>query len=450
MSSNFRDVDRDTLYLLPPSLQEWLPEGHLARFVVEMVEELDLRELEEGYRGSGKAAYHPTVLLSMLFYGYATGVFSSRRLEQASYDSVAFRFITGNTHPDHDTIAHFRKRFVKEVEGMFVQLLVLAKETGVLKLGHVSLDGTKVKANASKHKAMSWGYANGLEAQLQEEVRALLKKAAEADAEEEGQVDIPAELVRREDRLAMIGRAKARIEQRAKERFAVEQAEYEEKVKRRQEKAEKSGKKPGGRHPRAPAAGPQDKDQVNFTDEESRIMPSTEGFVQGYNAQAAVDIDSHLIVENHLTQQTNDKQQIKPAVAGLKKTQGQLGKPAGLLADAGYFSGDNVDFCEGEEITPYISDHREPHHVPLAERQPPPASDTQPADAVTAMAHRLRTPEGRALYARRKSTVETVFGIVKEVMGFRRFHLRGFQAAQGEWNLVCMAWNLKRMHALSG
>ena len=188
MSSNFRDVDRDTLYLLPPSLQEWLPEGHLARFVVEMVEELDLRELEEGYRGSGKAAYHPSVLLSMLFYGYATGVFSSRRLEQASYDSVAFRFITGNTHPDHDTIAHFRKRFVKEVEGMFVQLLVLAKETGVLKLGHVSLDGTKVKANASKHKAMSWGYANRLEAQLQEEVRALLKKAAEADAEEEGQV----------------------------------------------------------------------------------------------------------------------------------------------------------------------------------------------------------------------------------------------------------------------
>ena len=178
-------------------------------------------------------------------------------------------------------------------------------------------------------------------------------------------MDIPAELVRREDRLAMIGRAKARIEQRAKERFAVEQAEYEEKVKRRQEKAEKSGKKPGGRHPRAPAAGPQDKDQVNFTDEESRIMPSTEGFVQGYNAQAAVDIDSHLIVENHLTQQTNDKQQIKPAVAGLKKTQGQLGKPAGLLADAGYFSGDNVDFCEGEEITPYISDHREPHHVPF-------------------------------------------------------------------------------------
>ena len=450
MSSNFRVGEGETLYLLPPSIEEWLPENHLARFVVEMVERLDLRELENSYRGVGKAAYHPAMLLSLLFYGYATGVFSSRKLEQGTYDSVAMRFVTGNSHPDHDTIAHFRKRFLKELEGLFVKLLVLAKETGLLKLGHVSLDGTKIKANASKHKAMSWGYAERLEVQLRGEVKELLKQAERADSQEATAVDIPEELSRREDRLAMIDRAKAKIEQRAQERFEAQQAEYEETVKRRKEKEEKTGKKPGGRPPEPPQAGPQDKDQVNFTDEESRIMPSTEGFVQAYNAQAAVDLDSHLIVENHLTQQTNDKQQIKPALTGLKQVQEPLGKPAGLLADAGYFSENNVKLCVRHRITPYIPNRREKHHPPLADRlQPPPVSDTPPADATAAMADRLRTPAGRALYARRKSTVETVFGIVKEVMGFRRFHLRGFKAAQGEWNLVCMAWNLKRMHVLS-
>ncbi len=245
---------------MPPSIEEWLPENHLARFVVEMVEELDLREMEEDYRGVGKAAYHPSVMLSLLFYGYATGVFSSRKVEQATHDSVAFRFIAGNTHPDHDTIAHFRKRFLEELEGLFVQLLVLAKETGLLKLGHVSLDGTKIKANASKHKAMSWGYAERLEAQLRAEVKELLKRAELADSQEATQVDIPEELSRREDRLAMIGRAKAKIEQRARERFESEQAEYEEKMKRRKEKEQKTGKKPGGRAPSAPQAGLQDKD----------------------------------------------------------------------------------------------------------------------------------------------------------------------------------------------
>ena len=329
-------------------------------------------------------------------------------------------------------------------------MLVLAKETGLLKLGYVSLDGTKIKANASKHKAMSWGYAERLEAQLRAEVEELLKQAELADSQDATQVDIPEELSRRGDRLAMIGRAKAKIEQRVRERFEAEQAEYEEKVKRRKEKEKKTGKKPGGRPPSAPQAGPQDKDQVNFTDEESRIMPSAEGFVQAYNAQAAVDIDSHLVVENHLTQQTNDKQQMEPALAGLKQVEAPLGKPAGLLADAGYFSEDNVKLCEGHGMTPYIPERREKHHPPLADRlQPPPVSDPQPADATAAMANRLRTPEGRALYARRKSTVETVLGIVKEVMGFRRFHLRGFKAVQGEWNRVCLAWNLKRMHALS-
>lgn len=450
MSGKFRTIDRNTAYLLPPSLQDWLPEKHLARFVVDIVERLDLSELESCYGGGGKQPYHPALLLALLFYGYATGVFSSRKLEQAAYDSVAFRFITGDTHPDHDTIAAFRKRFVNELEGLFVQMLVVAKVMGVLKLGNVSLDGTKIKANASKHKAMSWGYANKLEEQLRREVRELLKKAEQADAEDEPEIDIPDELARREDRLAAIEKAKAEIERRARERLEVEQAEHEAKLKRREEKEAKSGKKAGGRAPKAPQAGPREKDQVNFTDEESRIMPSSEGFVQAYNAQAAVDIDTHLIVENHITQQPNDKQEIEPALKRLNALEDSLGKPDGLLADAGYFSEDNVKRCAANEITPYISESRERHNLPLEQRLQSPPPCPEDADALTAMVHRLRTPDGKAMYAKRKSTIETVFGIIKEVLGFRQFHLRGLESVQGEWNLVCMAWNLKRLYALAG
>ena len=450
MSGKFQPINRDTAYLLPPSLQDWLPEKHLARFVVDIVDQLDLSALAKRYGGGGKQPYHPSVLLALLFYGYATGVFSSRKLEQATHDSVAFRFITGDAHPDHDMIATFRKRFLPELEGLFVQLLMVARVMGVFKLGKVSLDGTKIKANASKHKAMSWGYANKLEEQLRREVQALLRRAERADAEDEPEVDIPDELARREDRLAAIKKAKEEIERRAQERFEAEQAVHEAKLKQRKDKLATTGKKASGREPKPPEAGPRDKDQVNFTDEESRIMPSSEGFVQAYNAQAAVDIDSHLIVENHITQQSNDKREVEPTLKRLKDVEVHLGKAAGLLADAGYFSADNVKQCEAAKVTPYISDHRERHNLPWDERFKTPPACPQDADCVTAMAHRLRTAEGKAIYAKRKSTVETVFGILKEVMGFRRFHLRGLDAAQGEWNLVCMAWNLKRMYALGG
>jgi len=449
MSGKFQPINRNTAYLLPPSLQDWLPEKHLARFVVDIVDQLDLSELVKRYGGGGKSPYHPALLLALLFYGYATGVFSSRKLEQATHDSVAFRFISADTHPDHDTIASFRKRFLPELEGLFVQMLVIAKVMGVFKLGKVSLDGTKIKANASKHKAMSWGYANKLEEQLRQEVQDLLKRAEQADTEDSPEMDIPDELARREDRLAAIKTAKEEIERRAQERFEAEQAEYEEKLKQRKEKEAKSGKKTSGPAPKPPQAGPREKDQINFTDEESRMMPSPEGFVQAYNAQASVDVDSHLIVENHITQQPNDKLEIEPALKRMLEVEDCLGKAEGLLADAGYFSEDNVKCCEAETITPYISDHRQRHNLTLEERFKSPPPCPQDADAVTVMAHRLRTPEGKAVYAKRKSTVETVFGIIKEVLGFRRFHLRGLDAAQGEWNLVCMAWNLKRMYALT-
>ena len=450
MSGKFQTINRDTPYLLPPSIQDWLPDQHLARFIVDIVDQLDLSKLESCYGGGGKQPYHPALLLAMMFYGYATGVFSSRKLEQASHDSVAFRFITADSHPDHDTIATFRKRFLPELKDLFVQILVVAKVMGLFKLGKVSLDGTKVKANASKHKAMSWGYANKLEEQLLREVKELFRRAEQADAEDDMELDIPDELARREDRLAAIARAKKEIERRAQERYEAEKAEYEEKLKRRQEKEAKTGKKARGRSPNPPVEGPRDKDQVNFTDEESRIMPSSEGFVQAYNAQAAVDLDSHLIVENHITQQTNDKQQIEPALEHLNEMADSLGKPEGLLADAGYFSEDNVNRCVAEEITPYISGSRQQHNISLEERLKPPLPCPEDTGALAAMVHRLQTLEGKAVYAQRKSTVETVFGIIKEVLGFRRFHLRGLESAQGEWNLVCLAWNLKRMYALAG
>src|ERR1700675_383919 len=262
--SNFRPTDRLTGYLMPPAVDEWLPQRHLARFVVEVVEGLDLRAMSKAYRGSGSASYHPAPLLSMLIYGYATGVFSSRKLERATYDSVAFRFIAANDHPDHDTIATFRRRFLKEIEGQFVEVLKLAREMGVLKMGTVALDGTKIHANASRHSALSYEHAGKIEAQLKAEVAELLKKAAAADqADVPDGMQVPEELARREKRLAEIARAKAVIEARAKERHARERAEYEAKMAARDAKAAQTGKKPGGRVPQAPVEGPLPTDQVN-------------------------------------------------------------------------------------------------------------------------------------------------------------------------------------------
>src|SRR6202140_2466227 len=296
--SNFREFDRETRFLLPPSLDEWLPERHLARFVVEVIEGLDLSAMVGSYRGSGSAGYHPALLLGLLVYGYATGVFSSRKLERATYDSVAFRFIAANDHPDHDTIATFRRRFLKEIEALFVRVLEVAREMGVLKLGTVALDGTKIHANASRHSALSYEHASKIEAQLKAEVADLLGKAEAADqAEVPDGMQVPEELARREKRLAEIARAKAVIEARAKERHARERAEYEAKMAARDAKAAQTDKKPGGGVPQPPVEGPLPSDQVNLTDEESRIMPMAGGgFEQCYNAQAAVAADSLLVV----------------------------------------------------------------------------------------------------------------------------------------------------------
>jgi transposase len=447
--SNFRQVDRQTGFLLPPSVDEWLPERHLARFVVEVIGGLDLRAMIGSYRGSGSASYHPEVLLGLLVYGYATGVFSSRKLERATYDSVAFRFIAANDHPDHDTIATFRQRFLKEIEGLFVKILLLAREMGVLNLGTVALDGTKIHANASRHSALSYEHAGKLEAQLKAEVGELLAKAEAADkADLPDGMSIPEELERREERLQKLAEARAKIEARASERLAREQAEYEAKVAAREAKA--SGKKPRGTPPAPPAAGPGPTDQINLTDEDSRIMPvAGGGFEQCYNAQAVVTADSLLVVATDVVQAANDKQQLAPMLDKLAVLPADLGRPQTMLGDNGYFSAANVTACAAAGIEPLLALGRAPHHPSLDERfaAAPPAPENP--TSLEAMAHRLATPEGRKLYARRKHTPEPVFGIIKSVLGFRQFLLRGLDKVRGEWSLVTMAWNMKRIFALN-
>ena len=448
--SNFRPIDRATAFLFPPSVDEWLPQRHLARYVVEVVEGLDLSEMVRSYRGSGSASYHPAMLLSLLIYGYATKVFSSRAIERASYDSVAFRFIAANAHPDHDTIASFRRRFLPQIEALFVEVLKLARTMGMLKLGTVALDGTKIHANASRHSALSYGHAKKLEKQLKREVQQLLKLAEQADAADipDG-MSIPEELERREARLAAIAEAKNKIEARVKEE---QQAQYQQKLAARAEQEKRTGRKPPGRPPAPPSGAVEDKEQINLTDEDSRIMPvAGGGFDQCYNAQAAVATGSLLIVANDLTQAANDKQQLKPMIDKLRALPRKLGRVKRALADSGYLSEANVEHCAQAQIEPLIAMKRERHNARWKERfAEDPKALPDSASAMQQMAHRLKTRRGKKLYALRKQTPEPVFGIIKSVMGFRQFLLRGFEHVKGEWHLVTMSWNIRRMFALGG
>ncbi len=446
----FHPIDRETDFLLPPSVQEWLPEAHLARYVVDVVEQLDLSALERAYAGKGSDAYHPATLLSLLIYGYATGTFSSRKIERATYDSLAFRYIACNRHPDHDTLANFRKRFGKEFESAFVQVLQVARENQLSKFGTVSLDGTKIHANASRHRALSYGHAEKIEVQLKAEVQELLKQAEAADQSSlpDG-VKLPDEIRRREDRLAAIASAKAKIEARAAERFQREQAEYEAKIKARAKKEAERGKKSGGKGPKPPQAGPRTDDQINLTDEESRIMPASGGgFEQSFNAQAVVDTESMLILACHVTQATNDKEQVEPMLKKIQANPEGLNQPQTWLADTGYYSEKNVAACVAAKIEPMIAVKRDEHHPHWRERFSEPEALAEGATPVEAMKHRLKTRAGRAAYALRKQTVEPVFGIIKSIMGFRQFLRRGLVNVTHEWTLVCLAWNLKRMAVL--
>jgi transposase len=431
-------------------LGDCLPPDHLARFVVDAVAQLDLSSIYARYGPRGGEPYAPEILIGLVFYGYATGVFSSRKIERGTYESAPFRFIAGNLHPDHDTLANFRKTFLPELQALFVEILLIAQMVGVLQLGRISLDGSKIHADASKSNAVSYKRLQQIKAKLQAEVAELLALGERAD-----RGNLPDELVvsdevaLRQARLTRLAEAKAVIEARAKERDAAEQAEYAAKVREREEKARRSGRKPRGRGPRPPTPGPRGKDQYNFTDPDSRIMKNSanQGFDQHYNVQVAVTQENLLIVGQSLSNHPNDQAEAEPTVDSVAS---DLGKPQAAALDNGFFSQTNIEMFESRGIEPYIATGRDSHNQSWQERfAAAPAPPPEEASPKVKMAYKLKTVVGKAIYAARKSTVEPVIGVIKEVLGFRQFSLRGEVAAAGEWCLLCLAFNLKRLHRLT-
>lgn len=450
MSRKFKTVDYEATLLTSVRLDQCLPVNHLARFIVEIIQVLDFSELEKQYGNRGGMPYHPKMLLAILVYAYTQGIFSSRKIEQATLDTAAFRYLAGNDKPDHDTIANFRKTFLPELKNLFTQVLLLAQEMGLLKLGNVSLDGSKIHADASRSKAVSHKRLLQIEVKLKKEIEELFALAEQADhsALPEG-MSLPFELQLRNQRLQKLAEAKTVLEERAKERFVIEQAEYEEKMRLRAENETKTGKKPRGKPLQPPSSEPNDGDQYNFTDPDSRIMKENGGgFNQDYNAQIAVDQGTNLIVGFSLSNHPNDQNEIQPTLDNMSIG---LGKPSAIACDTGYFSAANIELLDRQNIDPFIAPKRESHYLSLSERfgplGEPPGEDASPS---VKMAYKLRTTLGRAIYGLRKSTVEPVFGQIKAIMGFRQFSLRGIGSATSEWCLVCLALNMRRIHVLSG
>ena len=450
MARKFKTVDYEQSGQQTLTVDDCLPADHLARFIVAIIEILDLSVFYAYYAAVGGEPIDPKVLLGLLLYGYATGVFSSRKIEQAIYEIIPFRFIAGGLHPDHSTIAWFRKQFLTEIKGVFAQVLLVAHEMGYLKLGNISLDGSKVHADASKSKAVSYGRLLKLEEQLRREVAELLALGKQTDETElpEG-LEIDTEVAFRQERLVNLAEAKRVLEARAGERYQAELAEYQAKLRAREEKAQETGRKPRGPEPKPPQPGARDKDQYNFTDPDSRIMKNSTngGFDQHYNVQVAVDQDSMFIAGNTLSNHPVDTYEAIPTVDAIPP---EIGQPKAAALDNSYFAPKNIQELEDRAIDPFIATGREPHHKSWRERfaqtpEPPPDD----ARLIVKMAYKLQTEIGKAIYGLRKSTVEPVIGIIKEVLGFRQFSLRGLGAVAGEWCLVCLAWNLKRLHKLA-
>lgn len=425
MAKTFRAYAPEQDLLLPPSLSDWLPDGHLARFVGDLMDELDLREIEDVYREErGFPPYHPRMMTKVLLYAYATGTYSSRRMAGKLADSVAFRYLAAGNQPDFRTISNFRKRHGQALAGLFKQVLLLCQRAGLVKLGRVAVDGTKLKANASKHKAMSYSRMEEKEAALAAEVAQMLKRADEVDREEDRRYgsdrrgdELPEELARRESRLAKIRAAKAALEAEARER------------------AKKEGKDPD-------IAKPEPNAQRNFTDPESKIQKTSDGFIQGYNGQIAVDGASQVIVAQHVTPASSDAHELVPAIDAIERTLGD--KPKQILADAGYWSELNVAEMNARAIDPYIATRRIKHSEPRV-----PASSEPMAEGLTLkqrMEHKLNTAEGGAVYALRKTIPEPVFGLIKQARGFRQFLRRGITKVSQDWALVCTAHNLLKLY----
>jgi transposase len=456
MGKSFRSDDLDQALLLPPSLHDWLPENHLAHFVAEVVKQLELGAIYASYEekdGRGQSAYAPEMMVRVLLYGYCTGIYSSRKIQAKSYENVAFRFLAANEHPDHSTLAEFRKRHLQALAGLFWQALQMCQKAGLVKLGHVALDGTKMAGNASKHKAMSYARMNAAEAKLQQEVEELLRRAqavdeAEDEKYEKGQRgdELPAELARRESRLKKIRAAKAELEAEAKQKAEGEKAAAEARLVERREQEARLGKKLTGRKPHVPdpeKAVPEPSSQRSFTDPDSRIMPegSRKGnFIQGYNAQAAVDGEAQVIVAAEVIQDSTDNHQLVPM---LQQVEQNLGiKPQAASADCGYWDPHQVGDQRLAGIDLHVATEKHKHGEPTDDDP----SASAPGDSLREqMKQKLRTAVGRNLYRMRKAIVEPVFGQIKEWRGFRRFSLRGLPQVRAEWKLICATHNLLKL-----
>lgn len=434
------------MLLLPPCILDWLPEGHLARFLMDMVEQLDLSAIYNTYGGNGRGQppYDPEMMVCLLLYAYCIGVPSSRKIEKRTHEDIAFRVIAANRHPDHDSICEFRKRHLKALASLFVQILRLCQEAGLVKLGHVALDGTKIKANASKHKAMSYGRMKKTKEELEKEIEELLKKAEAVDDEEDKNygkgkkgLDLPEELQRRETRLKKIKEAMKALEEEASKPKVTEDRQEESTEEKREEGKEAKSK--------APVAVPADKAQRNFTDPDSRIMKvsSTKSFDQCYNGQVLVDDSHQVIIAAHLSQKSNDVGEVEPILDVVEANLGKIPRGMAVSADNGYFSEDNIMLFEDALLKPHIATGRLKHGEVLPAVRGRPPKDMTPKEA---MRRKLATKAGQAIYARRKSTVEPVFGQIKQVRGLRQFLLRGKENVCAEWQIWCLTHNLLKLH----
>ena len=459
MGKCFRSADVNQALLLPPSLHDWLPERHLARFVVDVVDTLDLGAIYDSYEekdGRGQAAYDPAMMVRLLLYGYCTGSYSSRKIQAKTYEDVGFRYLAADEHPDHSTLAEFRQRHLEALAGLFSQALQLCQKAGLVKLGHVAIDGSKLAGNASKHKAMSYERMSETEQKLQAEVEALLQRAEVVDAAEDekygkgqGGEELPAELTRRESRLAKIRAAKAELEAEAQQKAAEKKAAAEAQLGQRREQEARTGKKVRGRKPQVPdpeQAVPEPTAQRNFTDPESRIMPdgSHKGsFVQGYNAQIAVDGKAQVIVAAEVTQQSNDTQQLVPMLEQVKNNVGA--QPQVASADNGYWNAKQVGDARLQGIDLHVAAGKQKHGEPSKAGDADPMESSAEASLREQMKQKLKTEAGRDLYRMRKAIVEPVFGQIKEWRGFRRFLLRGLHKVRAEWKLICLTHNLLKL-----
>ncbi len=445
--SKFVDCERDQAFLLPPDLRDWIPADDLVHFVIEAVDRVDMSAFKVNHRGTGSAQYHPRMMLALLIYSYANGIFSSRRIERASYRDIGVRFVAANRHPDHDTIATFRRENFAAVSQSFLQVLLLAKELKLLKVGLVSVDGSKVKASASKHRSVSYARAGELIDQLELEIADLLGRAAAADAGgEEDPQGLPEEIARRAALRDQLDAARRRLEAQAQARAAAERADYEAKVAARDKRQGRAK----GKHPKAPDETPRPDEQSNLSDPDSRLMRKSkkDAYRQAYNAQAVVDAGgSQLILGARVSQCASDRNEL---VADIEAIPAELGLPETALADNGYANGAEVESLAERGIEALVAtgaqDRRRPHDFRPAKAQKP-AKEPQ-ADWLQAMAAKLESEEGRALYRLRQQTVEPVFGIIKAVLGFTAFSLRGLDKVAGEWDLVALAYNCKRLHKL--